>query len=496
MAKLKKISIIVIIISGILTSVWSLFQINDRLFPDVGMDFSAQFEQRRNNTKSAIDLYVKGDYENAFMFAMHGDASDKDLQYFLGWMYFEGKGTGANTNKAFSLWSASAHQGNPRAQNDLAIMYEFGEGVEANIDCAIQWYERAAIQNLTNVAIHLGHIYEDPKYGKFNVEKAIQWFEYAYRHGDPSGARHLGWMCERGRSVPMDKPQAMAWYRKAADIGDINSMCRLAMWDIYNKENDVSGSIKQLEYCATNGSVYARHLLVDLYEFGIAGRLEPDANKAYVYASKFGDAGDMSLQTRAGDLCLAWQIDNVDSMEAARRYNLAVRGGEVDAMCKLGKVYSTGNGVPRNLERAFNLYSRAVKIDPDCEEANESLGLAYRNGLGTPKSIQDAIRHFELAGEYDNEVALLNLAEIYESGEGVVQDLRKALDCYIKLKRVVGEEEVYKADEGISRCLNGIKQQRCRLLTLLGVILILAIVGVSYGVAKYWNSRIGRRNVA
>ena len=480
-------------VSAVVAVIMLTFFVIDRYWKVSSENPSVSLIRRANNSKSAIELYKNGDYDNAYKLAIIGDLSNNVLQWYLGWMYFEGRGTTANTNEAFRLWAESAHQGNPMAQNDLAIMYEFGEGVEANIDCAIHWYERAAKQNLTNVAIHLGHIYEDPKYGKFNVEKAIQWFEYAYRHGDPSGARHLGWMCERGRSVPMDMPQAIEWYRKAAALGDINSMCRLAIRDICDKGSDVSVSIKQLEYCATNGSVYARHLLVDLYEFGIAGRLESDANKAYVYACKFGDSGDMSFQTRAGDLCLGGQMDNVNPMEAVRRYNLAVRGGDVDAMYKLGKVYSTGNVVPLNHERAFDLYCRAVRINPDFEEAHESLGLAYRNGLGTSKSIQDAIRHFEVAVEYDNDVALLNLAEIYESGEGVAQDLKKALDYYIKLKRIVDEEGLCKADEGMARCLDGLKQQRYRRMTLLGLIVILVFAGVLYGTIK---SQIGGRCVA
>ena len=492
----KKLQITPGIVSALVAVIMLAYFLKDRYWKTCSEDLFAVLIQRANNTKSAIELYKNGDYDNAYKFAIIGDLNDKDLQWYLGWMYFEGRGTVSNTNEAFRLWLASAHQGNSRAQNDLAIMYERGEGVETNIDYAIHWYEQAAMQKLPGVAIHLGHIYENPKYGRFNVENAIKWFEYAYRHGDPNGARHLGWMCERGRSVPKDMSQAMEWYRKAAEIGDINSMCRLAMRDIYGKANDVFSSIKQLEYCATNGSICARHLLVDLYEFGLKGRLEPDINKAYAYACKFGDAGDMSFQIRAGDLCLARQVDNVNPMEAARRYNLAVRGGEVEAMYKLGKVYSTGNGVPQNHETAFDLYSRAVKIDPDFEEVNESLGLAYRNGWGTQKSIQDAIRHFELAAEYDNEAALLNLAEIYESGEGVAQDLKKAIGYYIKLKRVVDEEGLCKADEGITRCMNGLKQQRYLRMTLLGLIVILAITGVSYGAIKCRKSRIGGRSVA
>lgn len=476
-------------VSALATVIMLLFAMKDRYWPNDSENLSTCLVRRAQNSKSAIELYKNGDYDSAYRFAMKGNLNDKVLQWYLGWMYFEGKGTSANTNETFRLWLESARQGYPLAQNDLALMYERGEGVEVEIDKAIYWYEQAAKQKLPGVAIHLGHIYENPKFGRFNVENAIKWFEYAYRNGDASGARHLGWMCERGRAIPRNMQQAMEWYRKAADAGDINSICRIAMRNLIDKEQTPEDSVRMLEYCATNGSVYARHLLVDLYEFGFNGIIDSDADKAYMYACEFGDTGDLAFQTRAADLCQSGQINDMKLSEAVRRYSLAAKGGEPEAMFKLGRLYSEGRGVSQDYEMALNLYTNAVELWPDYEEANEHLGLAYRNGLGTTKNAQKAIRHFKLAADDDNVTATLNLAEMYEIGDGVSRDLEKALDYYVKLKGIIDEDEISKADSGIGRCLKGLEQQRLMRVVLLLVVVIIGSGWGWYGLAKIVRKR-------
>ena len=59
----------------------------------------------------------------------------------LGDIYYTGTDSIArNFEQAATYYHLSSVQGNPEAQNNLAIMYEEGIGVEQNLNKSISWY--------------------------------------------------------------------------------------------------------------------------------------------------------------------------------------------------------------------------------------------------------------------------------------------------------------------------------------------------------------------
>ena len=78
------------------------------------------------------------------------------------------------------------------------------------------------------------------------------------------------------------------------------------------------------------------------------------------------------------------------------------------------------------------------------------------------------------AREYDNEMAILHLAEIYENGESVKRDLVKALQYYTKLLNVTAEEHEMIAQDGIVRCRQAIENARKKIK--IGVVLSLVLL--------------------
>ena len=104
--------------------------------------------------------------------------------------------------------------------------------------------------------------------------------------------------------------------------------------------------------------------------------------------------------------------------------------GDVEAQCELGDCYYYGNGVSKDLEKAFMWFSKAAEQGSDFAQC--ALGFMYENGELVSKNIEKAIEWYNLAAEQGNPDAQYLLAELYFDGEEVQEDLAKAVNLYRK----------------------------------------------------------------
>lgn len=83
-------------------------------------------------------------YDKAFDWCRRAAGKDvRDAQYFVGWMYYYGRGTKRSYPDAFDWYRSAARAGDSRAMTYVGLMYRLGRGVDRNPDAAIQWYRRA-----------------------------------------------------------------------------------------------------------------------------------------------------------------------------------------------------------------------------------------------------------------------------------------------------------------------------------------------------------------
>lgn len=75
--------------------------------------------------------------------ANNGDA---EAQYNLGDIYYYGKSTNTDYEKAIYYYKLSAEQGNLYAQHNLGTMYYFGTGVPKNLSIAKEWFKKSCDQ--------------------------------------------------------------------------------------------------------------------------------------------------------------------------------------------------------------------------------------------------------------------------------------------------------------------------------------------------------------
>ena len=112
---------------------------------------------------------------------------------------------------------ASAAQGDPKAQFDLASAYYRGKGVPQDYAEALRWYTVAADQGEPDAEDGLGYMYVTGRGSKQDYAEALRWYKRAAEHGDAKGQFDLGTVYNEGIGVPPDYIEASRWFRKAAD---------------------------------------------------------------------------------------------------------------------------------------------------------------------------------------------------------------------------------------------------------------------------------------
>jgi len=118
-------------------------------------------------------------------------------------------------------------------------------------------------------------------------------------------------------------------------------------------------------------------------------------------------------------------------LEPTRRaivYDSDCLSGDMYACGELGSQYDRGEGVPVDLLKAVELFTKA------CQAGRSwSCGkLAYRleNGRGTPRDILGAVTLYRKACEGHEGWCCNNLGILYEQGDGVRKDAEKAVTYY------------------------------------------------------------------
>jgi len=118
-------------------------------------------------------------------------------------------------------------------------------------------------------------------------------------------------------------------------------------------------------------------------------------------------------------------------------YAKSAEKGISPALCNLGFHYSLGEGVTKNLEKAFELFGKSN------EKGNSSalynLALCYAEGLGVEKN---ATKAFELYVKAATEGNLL--ASCYEFGTGVEKNLGTAMKWYQRSAQIGYDFAQYK----------------------------------------------------
>lgn len=115
--------------------------------------------------------------------------------------------------------------------------------------------------------------------------------------------------------------------------------------------------------------------------------------------------------------------------EAVKWYSAAAEQGDSIALCRMGGFYNNGFGVEKNVEKAIQLYKKAIATDGNAD-ALLDLGLCYLKGEGVPLNWGYGFFLTERSAKQGNMAAQYNLGVLYRIGRGVVANMEEALRWY------------------------------------------------------------------
>ncbi|MDE7347337.1 MAG: SEL1-like repeat protein [Muribaculaceae bacterium] len=263
-----------------------------------------------------------------------------------------------------------ASRGIPQYQVMAAQILQDGILTSADIERALDLLKSAADKNYVPAYLPLARMY-DKGYKKVpkDLEKAFEWDLKAAEAGVVRAYGNVGYAYREGEGTMKDFEKAKEWYEKGIAKGDIGSMSGLA----YMYLSDFKGFENDNEKA------------FELY------------NKAYETAEKAGD------------------------MEQCA--NRAV---------SIGYCYNLGYGVPKNMDKAMEWYTKAAEAGD--EVAMDNLGIIYYYGNdGVQKNYDKAFYWFSKAAKTGLLRAKYKVGECYEYGRGVEKNKAKAREIYREL---------------------------------------------------------------
>ena len=244
--------------------------------------------------------------------------------------------------------------GDSSAMWQIGSFYKNGFGVEENPEKSFYWFQKSAMAGHSDGMWFLGDCYRDGYGTEQDIEKAIQWYEKSAEKENCYGMLRLADLYGTGEFVEQNSELAAKWYRKAADAGNRDAMYYVA----YN------------------------------YEYGDG--VEQNEAEAKKWYRKAADEGCAPAQRRIGD----YYADEEKYKDAMRWYEKAAEQGDGASFNEIGLMYSNGNGVRQDANKAFGWFQRSAEA-----------------GFGW---------------------GMFNLAQCYEYGDGVQQNDRVAKKWYEK----------------------------------------------------------------
>lgn len=394
------------------------------------------------------------DYGKALeLYELAAERGNLRALYQAGRIYYNGTGVKEDRKKGLEYFKRGMDKGDQIAAVSIAIAQMTGMGMDRALDEGLSLLKKIADKAPTEAelaAVKEAGELPAPGLAALNLG-------YVYRDGIND---------DQGKTVfASDPKEALKWFQKAAESGSIKAISNLgtAYLNGSGTDKDPVKAIEYMKVAAKNGDAVSLYNLSLLYEIGLKDALEKDSQKAIAFLKRAADAGYPTAQRELGAAYLGGISVDKDDKKAFEYLNKATAGGDEIAKVNLAICYLKGSGCTKDEARAMAMLKEIVageykpNVDPNpttiyhisggknvkvavadyCADAIAScnLGYIYRDGLGTDKNLEEALKYFKRAIKSGHTLAYENAAVImlaspdkgYDKDEAVGY-LKKAAD--------------------------------------------------------------------
>ena len=346
----------------------------------------------------------------------------------LGDLYRNAPPPGRDIVKAKAAYEKAVELGDPQAMLSLADLISSPEAGDVDFDKAKALLEKAIAAGLAAPGSRaLGDLYRETGPEHRDLAKAEQSYLVAIDLGDTSAMIALASMLATGDGIPADFERARKLLEDAIAAGDIRSASR-TLGDLYlnatGDNRDPAKAAKAYQAAVDLGDNASRIALARMLAAG--NGVKADFGKARVLLEAAVAAGDVRNGSRAlGDLYRQAEGTNRNPAMAEVAYARAAELGDPWAMIALGRMLSTGDGVPADFKRAESLLERAVAAGANLE-GTRALADLYRRSAEPNRDPVKAAKAYQALADTGDTGAMIELADMYFEGDGVAADFNTA----------------------------------------------------------------------
>ncbi len=302
---------------------------------------------------------------------IQAEQGDAELQYLLGFAYWDGYRVEKDQRVAVRLWRMAVEQGYAKAQVKLGWAYWHGEGIDEDQREAVRLWHQAAEQGDAGAQSALGYAYDSGDGVDKDQREAVRWWHKAAEQGQMYAQYLLGYAYDYGEGIDKDKREAVRWYRKAAEQGHADAQVNLG-------------------YAYRNGE-----------------GVDKDPREAVRWYRKAAEQGHATAQSNLGYAYSNGKGVAESKREAMRWFRKAAEQGNADAQNNLGYAYWSGDGVIMDKREAYIWWSIA-KANGDERAANNLRKTDWNDYLsssGTRAANKEAARRLEAIENLEVETA-------------------------------------------------------------------------------------------
>lgn len=381
-------------------------------------------------------------------------ATDKEKMFERAKEFYQNE----DFDKSFAVFNMLANAGYAPAYRFLGESYERGAGVISSIEKMVLYYEKAIGEGDYWSAYKLANYYYDNN----DYSKAFNMFLKcaSNENENKSNALYmLGKMQEQGQGTEKSLTQAIQSYKKSVLYSTkLDCDARLALMrlgeTVENRDDFEDASKTMLMGLNSVNEIYN---IGYEYENGLNKRFV-SLPKAYAYFKAAADKNYTKAFIKMGEIYISKYYPFDDKVKSDKYYQKAFRiynqktNRDGDACYEVGNMYKHGYGIEQNFDKAKAYFkSGAMKND---KNALYEYGLICKSDLEYP----EAFKSFKQSAEQGHELAMFELAKLYEEGLGTDTNRSKAIEWYGKcadgnnsmisearkaLKRLGGNEEKF-----------------------------------------------------
>ncbi len=390
--------------------------------------------------------------------------------YKLGCMYWSGDGElliGEDKDKAIALLkrAASLHHfgaaysyglicatngNNSEAKKQLTVAAE-GEKKATfalakvcwklgDIEEAIHWYAEAATIPNEEAQSTLGRIYCMGEGTQKNYRYSIHFYEMAPSCENSNSQYYIGYMYSNGGfGVSKDYEKAYYWFKKAAEQGHVDAFFEVgtALRAGLGTAKNISEALCWIEKAACADSLKAIECVGEMYANGEGTeREEPDFEKALLYDRLGVQKGSAISMNHLAYLYYYGQGVDKDFNDAFRLFSDSAQGDYLDSIKMLAHMCINGEGTERSVEDALKWYKKGAALN-DADSAYAAANMYYK-GEDVSSNYSEAVKYYEIAAKSAHLDACDAVGYMYLVGQGCTIDLDKACG-YLRIAANAGK---------------------------------------------------------